>query len=115
MTVKWTIEERMPLYHLFALIGYLAKDNNWWRLYEEIQHPTRGRTLAMSSHRIDTSDGHLSRFGVAKASLCVCSTEMYVFSLLEFADVSLLTLPWNRQDATLFDDDDPSTLYINFH
>ena len=40
---------------------------------------------------------------------------MYVFSLLKSADVSLLTSPWNRQDETLFDDDDSSTLYISFH
>jgi hypothetical protein len=45
MRLPWTIEERMPLHHLFALIGYTPKNDDWWRIYEEIQQPTRGRTV----------------------------------------------------------------------
>ena len=51
MTPKWTFEERVPLHHLFALIGYLAKDDDWWRLYEDIQRPTRGRTVIYEDWR----------------------------------------------------------------
>jgi hypothetical protein len=33
------------LHHLFALLGYRTKDDDWWRLYQDIHHPTRGKTV----------------------------------------------------------------------
>ena len=45
MRPNWTVEERMLLHHLFGLIGYTPKNDDWWRIYEDIQHPTRGRTV----------------------------------------------------------------------
>jgi len=41
----------MTLHHVFALIGYLAKDDDWWHIYKDIHNTTRGKTVVYEDWR----------------------------------------------------------------
>ena len=51
MRKRWTIEERMTLHHLFALIGYRAKDADWFRIYQQLHDTSRGETTIYEDWR----------------------------------------------------------------
>jgi hypothetical protein len=51
MRKRWTIEERMTLHHLFALIGYRANDTDWFRIYQQLHDTARGETTIYEDWR----------------------------------------------------------------
>jgi hypothetical protein len=48
---NWTIEERMTLHHLFALMTYRVNDADWFRIYEQLHDTARGETTIYEDWR----------------------------------------------------------------